>query len=649
MENIVVNENVIIASGEKLDFKELAEYESFLKEIDSKLKNKGSSSVLGKCSGEVMGGSIPPKKIEEDNEEKIENKILVSYPIIKKKEKMSKAGAAGAAVSVPIIMNEKKECSICCEKYNKVRHTKIICLNCNYDACRECQEKFILEKITPSCMNCKHAFTRDFITENFTKNFILTDLKKHREEIIFQKEKNLLPLRQKKVEAIIECRKITEIQKQYKAKIEELNQKIGELNEKIYELAGEKASLMNQENKKEKKVEYVRKCTTENCRGYLDVKWKCALCENTTCKECYENLGKEKIEEHICKEENKETAKCIEKETRPCPKCGARIFKINGCDNMWCTSCNDCSFNWKTGKIEEVIHNPHYFEYQRKTKGNINVTHGTPEIVCGNEITHRVMDVIKRILPNIYGEEDNLSNMASVLYRNLVYKREGVEIEDLKKYSNNQILVQTKQVLLTELVRNILHVREVERQKFYIDDTISHEENGIKYLLGELDEEKYRILLQRDEKAFDKNREMYEILTTYITVGTEIIWRCIQGLQDKYPKVLREMIGLTKRVNTLEKLIEKSKRECEYYEESDFEMLNEFEGLFEFINSSIERVNKNYQSKISVRVGSMNSRDSINVIIKKEMKTGNIIKEGIEVGLFEVPYVHGEKSVENRL
>ena len=117
----------------------------------------------------------------------------------------------------------------------------------------------------------------------------------------------------------------------------------------------------------------------------------------------------------------------------------------------------------------------------------------------------------------------------------------------------------------------------------------------------------------------------------------------------KYPKVLREMIGLTKRVNTLEKLIEKSKRECEYYEESDFEMLNEFEGLFEFINSSIERVNKNYQSKISVRVGSMNSRDSINVIIKKEMKTGNIIKEGIEVGLFEVPYVHGEKSVENRL
>jgi hypothetical protein len=38
-----------------------------------------------------------------------------------------------------------------------------------------------------------------------------------------------------------------------------------------------------------------------------------------------------KREKHECKPDDVESAKAIEKDTRPCPKCGARIFKIEGC------------------------------------------------------------------------------------------------------------------------------------------------------------------------------------------------------------------------------------------------------------------------------------------------------------------------------
>ena len=65
-------------------------------------------------------------------------------------------------------------------------------------------------------------------------------------------------------------------------------------------------------------------------------------------------------------------AELIKKSTKNCPKCAVPIYKISGCDQMYCTECH-IAFSWRTGEIDNgTIHNPHYFQYQREIANTLN-------------------------------------------------------------------------------------------------------------------------------------------------------------------------------------------------------------------------------------------------------------------------------------
>jgi hypothetical protein len=121
--------------------------------------------------------------------------------------------------------------------------------------------------------------------------------------------------------------------------------------------------------KKEEKREFKQKCGVEGCRGFLSSAWKCGLCATWTCPKCFDVLGKEKECGHECDPNNVESAKLIKKETRNCPSCAIPIFKIEGCDQMWCTQCH-IAFSWKSGmRVNGVVHNPHFYQWQRAGGG----------------------------------------------------------------------------------------------------------------------------------------------------------------------------------------------------------------------------------------------------------------------------------------
>ena len=77
--------------------------------------------------------------------------------------------------------------------------------------------------------------------------------------------------------------------------------------------------------------EFIMKCADETCRGFLSSSYKCGTCSKWTCSQCLVIIGENKDDSHTCDPNTVETAKTIKSETRPCPKCGTRIFKVDGC------------------------------------------------------------------------------------------------------------------------------------------------------------------------------------------------------------------------------------------------------------------------------------------------------------------------------
>ena len=92
-------------------------------------------------------------------------------------------------------------CSICCDNFKTTR-PKICCMYCDFEACRNCCETYILSEQIPKCMkvSCGKEWSRKFLRENFTNSFITKKYKKHIEEILFDREKALLPATQPLVE-----------------------------------------------------------------------------------------------------------------------------------------------------------------------------------------------------------------------------------------------------------------------------------------------------------------------------------------------------------------------------------------------------------------------------------------------------------------
>ena len=271
-------------------------------------------------------------------------------------------------------------CSICCDKFTKLnKDTK--CQFCDFSACGRCHKTYVFGTTNEfHCMSCKKQWSDEYIASQFTKKMYNTELRKHRENIIVEKEKPCLPAAQeclnryKKyknyIKHIEDCkheRKSILRQLEAGAKVDWyryncLSRSIEISDEKIETLkrwvVGEKTDA--------KKVEWVWKCPDGNCRGFMDNQHCCGVCNKHWCPQCHDELE----EGHTCDEDKKKSIQMICKDSKPCPKCSTVIYKIDGCDQMWCPDCKT-AFSWEWGTIETKIHNPHYYEYLRNTKGHV--------------------------------------------------------------------------------------------------------------------------------------------------------------------------------------------------------------------------------------------------------------------------------------
>jgi hypothetical protein len=211
-------------------------------------------------------------------------------------------------------------------------------------------------------MNCKKFWNSEFLDATMTKSWRNGDYRKHRAAILLDREKSLLPATQPAVEVELGKRAAKIEHDALQAEYQALKLKLDHLHTNIMD----KIRILNagpwgDNDEKKEKRQFVAACPKESCRGFLSSAYKCGTCQDHVCSDCREILGPVRDIPHTCDPALVETIKAIQKDSRPCPKCGVSISRVEGCDQMFCTQC-DTAFSYAKGTIiQGAIHNPHYF------------------------------------------------------------------------------------------------------------------------------------------------------------------------------------------------------------------------------------------------------------------------------------------------
>lgn len=383
------------------------------------------------------------------------------------------------------------ECSICCERFTKITRSAITCPRqaCLFTACKTCIKTYF-KGLTqnPHCMKCKYEFEDIFIIENINRTFFTSELKKNQTEILLQIEQSRIPQTQEQAkeflyienrnQIILDVRsKKIKLRNTYMKEVKELKQQ--------FDLNWDKLNKSIPRRKREVSIEktFIMRCQYDNCKGFLSTSYKCGICEQYTCSKCLECMH-----ENECDPDKLETVKMIKRETRACPVCSTRIYKIEGCDQMWCTNCNN-AFSWKTGLVQTgAIHNPHYFDFIKKQTGL--QARNPHDIPCGG-------------IPN------------NILHHT-------------RRFASNTMLVIERNVF--NIQRFCIHL-ENTRPHYPLNERLK--DLRIQYMINRLPIEQWKKQIYRCHSLDKKNkfeRDMYDIL---INVGGDLL--------RNYDKIASEM------------------------------------------------------------------------------------------------------------
>lgn len=396
-------------------------------------------------------------------------------------------------------------CNICCESFNKTNHKKVCCPFCDFESCRTCTQTYLLSTSEdPHCMSCKKVHNREFVDSFCTKRFRNNEYKKHREQVLFERELIRMPETQPRVKRILRTKELTVLlsklsviyirsRQKYYSTNNEYYKEMFAFAENSYRYVRTEILKMNQSNViEEPQVKFTRKCPREECRGFLDDLWACGLCSRSFCERCNEECD----EKHTCDPDVVKTMKLINKDTKPCPSCGTMIHKIDGCAQMWCTTCQT-AFDWKSGKIETGrIHNPHYFEFKSRYR-----EHG--DIPCGGRPMYR--ELLEHDAPSCIM---SISTVVSTAEYNLMYK-----------------------------------------YNFTYTDNI---ELRIDYLLNKINDEQLKHELQKRDKHNEKMRDIQNIYQMFIDTCSDLLrqWMIDPDKVDEIKDTAYELSKYTNQVIT---------------------------------------------------------------------------------------------------
>ena len=253
------------------------------------------------------------------------------------------------------------------------------------------------------------------------------------------------------------------------------------------------------------------------------------MCKTQVCPDCHEikSDNPEEKKEHNCDPNIVESVKQIEKDSKPCPKCSSTIYKIDGCNVMFCTICHT-AFCWKTGKLETGrIHNPHYYQWLRDNNGGV---------------IQREEEKIETVRSCELLDYRSMRNILYNKFQHLFEYTEFINIVD--RYS--------------KIHRLILHIQYDTLVHVYRDVGDENKKNDdlrVKFLLNDIKEEEWKKLLYRRERKEICDKSFRDILSMFCTVGTELINETLNF--DKVSLIVNQLIVIDKLIKYINDSLEK--------------------------------------------------------------------------------------------
>mgnify|MGYP001617185671 CR=1 FL=1 len=429
-------------------------------------------------------------------------------------------------------------CVVCTELFNTGSRTSVTCPACAISVCRLCVAQYLCldTTIDVGCLSCKQPWSRQFMFKNMTKKFMAIDYRDIRERIVFDRERSRLPA----ILPYVRCKKRIDVLKTVVNGFNsDKNDTINLLrinDDSRYEITTGTKKQTLRENKTEHRrlklllihqkregwlfqrklnreyqfmnsparyghddpstsmpieIETQEKkqdgfitrghCPMEGCNSFIEANWSCTVCNTKVCSKCLDIA----LLDHVCNEDTIATMAAIRADCKPCPTCRVRVFRVHGCNQMWCTNCNN-AFDWRSGESITVVHfhNPHYAEWVRtqpvSTRETVGATVGVRECVDITRLTHYILRLI----------DGTMEDKGEIM----------------------------------EILGTANHIIDLPR----VDDAeeMAIRKKCIEFVSNEINEATFRCDIQRIDKRIEKKREVAEVLMMFATVSKEKLLDC---------------------------------------------------------------------------------------------------------------------------
>jgi hypothetical protein len=408
---------------------------------------------------------------------------------------------------------------------------------------------------------CAKPWTRCFLVAQFPQSFLSKTYRDHKQRIYYERELSLLPASQEVMEHRKEIQRVSDLYYEHRLHLQNLDKRIHEeitVTQLIYQICDTNVILseereqmvaimhrvqQDQRRKRDQLTQaramqqhyavllqtrqgggtasnaaapkrFQRRCANSAaCRGFVGADWLCGLCDMRTCRHCHEV----EAEGHACDPDQVATAQLLAADTKPCPQCSSPIFKVDGCDQMWCTQCH-VAFSWRSGAVETRVHNPHYYEWMRQQNGGLAPREAL-DAPCGRELNMQ---------------------FARMLYHAVRTKQHVPTAE----------VVMQK---LDDVLSTAVHLHEVEVPRYREDPVLNNEQLRIAFLGGDLTEQRFRQRVHHQHTKHAKHKDIYDVLSMFVQSATDILYR-LYDLADKpvpTPGFLGRMYALMMEVDAL--------------------------------------------------------------------------------------------------